>query len=108
MLFAPSILIPLNELKIELIKKGFADNTGHPKYMGKFLFLSDYEIVKEYNRIFINILTFFNKADNRSQLGEVLYILEFSLAHTLAAKHRSTLPKIFKKYGKPIGIANGN
>jgi hypothetical protein len=53
-------------------------------------------------------MTFYNMADNRSGLGELLYILEYSLAHTLAAKHRSTLAKIFKKYGKPIVVNAGD
>ncbi len=53
-------------------------------------------------------MTFYNMADNRSGLGELLYILEYSLAHTLAAKHRSTLAKIFNKYGKPISVASSD
>lgn len=106
--FAPSILIPINDLKFKLIENGFADKSGHPKFIGKFLFLSDYEIVKKYNSVLIRIMTFYNMADNRSGLGEVLYILEYSLAHTLAAKHRSTLAKIFNKYGKPISVASSD
>jgi hypothetical protein len=106
--FAPSILIPFNDLKSKLIEKGFADKSGHPKFIGKFLFLSDYEIVKKYNSVLIRIMTFYNMADNRSGLGELLYILEYSLAHTLAAKHRSTLAKIFNKYGKPISVASSD
>jgi hypothetical protein len=106
--FAPSILIPFNDLKSKLIEKGFADKSGHPKFIGKFLFLSDYEIVKKYNSVLIRIMTFYNMAENRSGLGELLYILEYSLAHTLAAKHRSTLAKIFNKYGKPISVASSD
>jgi hypothetical protein len=43
-------------------------------------------------------------AENRSKLAEAIYILEYSAAHTLAAKHRATISKIVKKYGKPIKI----
>lgn len=100
--FSPSILIPLNEVKAKLVEIGFANKLGRPKYMGKFIFLSDYEIVKKYNRVLIKIIGFYNMADNLSGLRELIYILEYSLAHTLAAKHRSTLAKIFNKYGKPI------
>lgn len=102
---APIILIPcLNDLKSTLIRKGFADDSGYPKYVGRFLHLSDYDIVKNYNWLATNILIFYNMSDNRTGLSELLYILEYSLAHTLAAKHRSTLTKIFKKYGKPIAL----
>lgn len=106
--FAPRILIPFNDLKSKLIEKGFADDSGYPKYVGKFLHLSDYDIVKNYNSFLTKIMVFYNMADNRSDLRELLYILEYSLAHTLAAKHRSTLAKIFKKYGKPIVVNAGD
>lgn len=105
---SPSIFIPLSEVKAKLVEIGFADKLGRPKYMGKFLFLSDYEIVKKYNRVLIKIIAFYNMADNRSGLRELIYILEYSLAHTLAAKHRSTLAKIFNKYGKPIWAIEGS
>lgn len=106
--FSPSIFIPLSELKSKLVEMGFADNLAHPKYIGKFIFLSDYEIVQKYNRVLIKIIAFYNTADNRSGLRELIYILEYSLALTLAAKHRSTLAKIFSKYGKPIRAMRGD
>ena len=136
------LLIPLNDLRLKLIEKGFADANGRPKYVGKFLFLSDYDIVKEYNLILTKILTFYSrywKANKYSPtdsqrvgaytlaplttlppkggsflreggmkgkgLGKIIYILEFSLAHTLSAKHRTSLPKIFKKYGRPFVVS---
>jgi hypothetical protein len=102
--YSPTVLIPYNDLKSKLIEKGFADNFGYPKYVGKLLHLSDYEIVKYYNRLFTKILIFYSMADKSSGLREIFYILEYSLAHTLAAKHRSSLSKIFKKYGKPIAV----
>ena len=134
------VLIPLKDLRLKLIKKGFADDNGRPKYIGKFIFLSDYNIVKEYNRILTKILTFYSrpaplvgvpdgresvKANNHSRpyntllaqactrasggksLSKLIYILEFSLAHTLAAKHRISIPKVFKKYGRPFVITRG-
>jgi hypothetical protein len=43
-------------------------------------------------------------AENRYDLNELIYILEYSLAHTLAAKHRLSLKQVFTKYGKPIRV----
>lgn len=132
------VLIPLKDLRLKLIKKGFADDNGRPKYIGKFIFLSDYNIVKEYNRILTKILTFYSrptptgvpygwesvKTNNHSHpyytlpakactgaskgksLSKLIYILEFSLAHTLAAKHRISIPKVFKKYGRPFVVTS--
>jgi hypothetical protein len=102
----PMLLIPLNYLKSKIIDKGFANNKtqSSPKYLGRVLHLSDFEIVKYYNDFITKVLVYYKMADNHSSLKEFIYILEFSLAHTLAAKHRSTLEKTFKKYGKPIEV----
>jgi nicotine oxidoreductase len=100
----PKIMVPINDIKSKLIKKGFADENGKPKFVGKFLFLTDYEMVSRYNSIMRGFMNFYNIAENRSRLGEVIYILEYSLAHSLGAKHKMSLPKVFKKYGKPIEV----
>lgn len=97
-------MVPINDIKAILILKGFADKDGKPKYVGKLIKLSDYEIVKRYNYVLRGLMTFYNMAENRTRLGEMLYILEYSLAHTLGAKHRSSLGKIFNKYSKPIKV----
>lgn len=106
----PKILVAINLIKSILMEKGFVDNKGTPKYLSKFIFLSDFEIVQRYNYVLKGILIIYSIADNSSRLRELIYILEYSLAHTLAAKHRKSLAKIFKKYGRPIKVilnANG-
>ena len=100
----PKILVPINFIKSILIEKGFTDNKGIPKYLGKFIFLSDFEIIQRYNYVMKGILRIYSIADNPYRLRELIYILEYSLAHTFAAKHRKSLAKIFKKYGKPIKV----
>ena len=49
-------------------------------------------------------MNFYNIAEDRTSLNELIYILEYSLAHTLAAKHRLSIKKVFTKYGKPIKV----
>lgn len=100
----PKIMIPLDILKNQLISKGFANKEGKPKYVGKFIYLSDYEIVQRYNSVIRGYMNFYNMAENRSKLGDLIYILEYSLIHTLAAKHRTEVRKIFTKYGQPIRV----
>lgn len=98
----PKILVPINDLKEKLIQKGFANVEGKPKYIGKFIGLSDYEIINRYNYVLRGLMTFYNMSENRSRLGELIYIIEFSLANTLGAKHKLSLAKVFQKYGKPF------
>jgi hypothetical protein len=104
----PKLLVPLKYLRNQLIKLGFANVKGKPKYVGKFLYLSDYEIVQRYNSVLRGYMNFYNMAENRSKLGELIYILEFSLIHTLAAKHRTEIRKIIQRYGKPIKVTIGS
>jgi group II intron reverse transcriptase/maturase len=98
----PKILVPINLIKQKLIDYGFGNEKGFPKYVGRFLFLSDYDIIQRYNSILRGFMNFYNMAENRSSLNELVYILEYSLAHTLGAKHQLSLKQVFKKYGKPI------
>jgi hypothetical protein len=100
----PKLIVPRDLLKEKLIKNGFANEQGKPKYKGKFIHLSDYDIVQRYNSILRGFMNFYNIAEDRSSLNELIYILEYSLVHTLAAKHRMSLSKVFTKYGNPISV----
>lgn len=100
----PQILAPKDLIKNKLIEYGFADKKGFPKYLGKFIHLSDYEIVQQFNNILREFMNFYNMSENRYDLNELVYILEYSLAHTLAAKHRLSLKKVFKKYSKILKV----
>lgn len=104
----PKILVPIDLLKDKLVEKGFAKPDGMPRSCNKFIFLPDHEIVQRYNSVLRGIMNYYNMAENRSKLSQAVYILEYSLAHTLAAKHRSSISKIFIKYGKPIKVKKGD
>jgi retron-type reverse transcriptase len=100
----PKLIVPKDLIKAKLIQNGFANEQGKPKYLGKFIHLSDYEIVQRFNSIVRGFMNFYNIAEDRTSLNELIYILEYSLAHTLAAKHRLSISKVFTKYGKPISV----
>jgi hypothetical protein len=100
----PKLIVPKDLIKAKLIQNGFANEQGKPKYLGKLIHFSDYEIVQRYNSILRGFLNFYNIAEDRTSLNELIYILEYSLAHTLAAKHRLTIKNVFTKYGKPIKV----
>jgi nicotine oxidoreductase len=100
----PKLIVPKDLIKAKLIQNGFANEQGKPKYLGIFIHLSDYEIVQKYNSILRGFMNFYNIAEDRTSLNELIYILEYSLAHTLAAKHRLSIKKVFTKYGKPIKV----
>jgi len=98
----PKIIVPKDLLKERLIKNGIANMNGFSKRCSKFIFLPDHEIINRYNLVLREIMNFYNMAENRSDPNKAIYILEYSLAHTLAAKHRSSISKIFKKIWKAL------
>jgi len=100
----PKLIFPKDLIKAKLIEKGLANEKGKPKFNGKLMSLSDSEIVQRYNSIIRGFMNFYNIAENRSSMSEMVYIIEYSLAHTLAAKHRMSLKGVFTKYGKPIKV----
>lgn len=100
----PKILVPKDLIRQKLIEYEFANNKGFPKYVGRFIFLHDYDIVQRYNSILRGFMNFYNMAENRYDLNELIYILEYSLAHTLGAKHHLSLKQVYTKFGKPIRV----
>lgn len=61
----PKLIVPVNILKKKLIEKGFARTDGRPKYVGKFIYLSDGEIIQRYNSILRGYMNYYNIAENR-------------------------------------------
>jgi len=103
----PKLLVSKTLIKNRLIQRGFANSNGRPKYQGKYINLTIQEIIQRYNSVLRGIMNFYNMAENRSCLNEANYILEYSLAHTLAAKLRLSLRKVFIKFGSPIKFKTG-
>lgn len=65
--------------------------------------LSDYEIVMRYNYVIRGFINYYGKlVRDFSILNKYIYLLRYSCMHTLANKHKSTLRKVIKTYGKSI------
>jgi hypothetical protein len=60
--------------------------------------LPDAEIILRFNNVLKDLIEYYKIVNNsRKQLHEAVYIIKYSLLHTLAAKHRMSLKKILKK-----------
>lgn len=65
--------------------------------------LSDYEIVMRFNYVIRGLINYYSRpVRDFAILNKYVYLLNYSCAHTLANKHRSSLKKVFAKYGNPI------
>lgn len=93
---------PMDELIKRLNKKGFCDKSGRPIHKAAWTMLDDDQIVLLYSSINRGLQNYYRPTDNFAILSRTQYILKFSLAKTLAAKHKVSINKVIK--GKDITV----
>lgn len=64
--------------------------------------LTDFEIVEKYQSEYRGLVEFYRLATNIADLDRVKYQMEKSLVSTLANKHRTSGPKIYRKFGSKV------
>lgn len=94
----PRLIVNRKAIKEWLIFEGLANEDGKPRYVGRWLYLSDGEIKHCFNHTLTRLKAYYLEFSNRGQLYEAGYIIKYSFLHTLAAKHRMTLSKVLAKY----------
>lgn len=96
-------VIPLSD-KIHkfIFSKGIAiqelNGNLRPVHRAELLHLSDLEIVSSYNSELRGICNYYNLASNFNRLCYLAYLMEYSCLRTLANKHRSSVPKMIRKF----------
>jgi group II intron reverse transcriptase/maturase len=99
------LLVPLKELSKKL-KKYMAN--GQPKSMYAFINQPVDHIIAHYNGVMRGWYNYYQLAENVSLLNYARYVLQYSLAKTLAHKEGSSVSKICRKYGKDIVFEKPN
>ena len=99
------LLAPLLEIRQKLRKymKG-----GQPACLSGLVNQPVEHIIAHYNAIIQGWYNFYQLAENVCRLNYARYVLLYSLAKTLAHKERSSVSKIFRKYGKSITFIKAN
>jgi len=83
-----------------LANKGFCTGDCKPSARGIWQCCSDEDIIKNFSAVTRGMVNYYTVCDSGGQLlGRVLYILQYSLIHTLASKHKTSISKIITKYG---------
>jgi group II intron reverse transcriptase/maturase len=80
---------------------------GKPIHRGELIMLSDFDIVVRYQAEYRGYVQYYALAQNRYQLDKLRWIMQTSLLKTLANKHKSTVPKMAKRYAATIETAHG-
>jgi hypothetical protein len=95
---------PLPKLVKRLSERGFCSLEGEPTPKAGWAFLAADQIIHLYSSVNHGIQNYYRFADNWGQLHRVQYILEYSLAKTLAVKFKISVPKVFKREGSGFPI----
>jgi group II intron reverse transcriptase/maturase len=95
---------PLPKLVKRLSERGFCSAEGEPTPKSGWAFLDAEQIVSLYSSINRGIQNYYRFADNWGQLNRIQYILQHSLAKTLARKYQIPMTKVFKRFGKQMTI----
>jgi len=99
------LYMPVTDVIKSLRDKGFVHKEKTQGiYKGQFIPLDEFSIVRIYKSVLMGILNYYILANNSYKFETIRYLLTFSAAHTIAAKRRSSLRKVFKKYGKHMRI----
>jgi retron-type reverse transcriptase len=96
---------PLPRLVKRLSERGFCTQGGKPTPKSGWAFLDAEQIVALYSSVNRGIQNYYRFADNWGQLNRVQYILQLSLAKTLARKYHTSAARVFKRLGKNFTIS---
>ena len=101
--------IPMESILQKLKERGYIKKlTKGYRSISKvnYTTLSDIIIVKHFRKVWLRIATYYSGCTNLSKLQYIHYLLHISCAMTLSHRHRSTIKKIFTKYGKTLTVTN--
>jgi group II intron reverse transcriptase/maturase len=99
------LLVPLPKLSQKL-KKYMAN--GQPAAVRAYSNQPIDHLIDHYNALIRGWYNYYQLAENVCRLNYARYILQYSLAKTLACKERSSVSKIFRKYGKDLTFTKPN
>jgi hypothetical protein len=91
---------PMPKLIKKLSERGFCTREGEPIPKSGWAYLDADQIVSLYSSVNRGLQNYYRFADNWVQMHRVQYILEYSLAKTLARKYQISVPKVFKRFGR--------
>lgn len=93
-----SLEVPLKIFLNYLVQKNFCFSSGVSLKKKGWMHYSDEKIIERYNKILQDFCSFYFFTENfNKSFKRIEYILKYSCAHTLAAKHRSRISVQFTR-----------
>lgn len=100
-----TLLVPLSNINEKL--KKYMKN-GQPACMRGYSNQPIDHIIEHYNGTLRGWYNYYQLAENVGQLNHARYVFRYSLAKTIACKEKSSVSKVFRKYGKAITFQKPN
>jgi group II intron reverse transcriptase/maturase len=82
-------------------------NKGKPTFRGPLLHDDDFTIVAKYGSEYRGLVQYYLLAQDVYRLGLLRWVMETSMLKTLAAKHKSSVTKMARKYKASIDTPDG-
>lgn len=94
----PRLFVPMDKIIRRLSEKNFCTPDGFPLKKKGWIVYDDDVIIARYNSVLRGIRNYYAPADNLgSSMNRINYIVKYSCAHTLAAKHRTRISKQLRR-----------
>jgi group II intron reverse transcriptase/maturase len=89
--------VPVDRIIKRLSKRGYCKPNGEPTPRMAWQYLDRDQIILLYSSVNRGIQEYYRPTDNFAKLNRIQYILEYSLAKTLAMKMRKSVPQVMKE-----------
>jgi retron-type reverse transcriptase len=96
--------IPIKNVISELSHKGLCTGSGKPVSMGRLTAYNDQDILMYGSTLLKDILNFYAPSVSTAYKHRIRYIIKFSLLHTFAHKYRTTVKKMYFKFGPDVTV----
>ena len=80
---------------------------GQPTHRNELLADDDYTIISRYQAEFRGVVQYYMLALNVSHFGKLQWVMQQSLAKTLAAKHKTPRRKLIRRYQSTVNTEHG-
>lgn len=102
--------VPLDSVLSRMEERGYIKalpDKGHRAISkASYTTLEDIVIVKHFSSVWRGLENYYSGCTNLSRLQYIHSLLHLSCAMTLSHRHRSSIKKIFTKYGKTLKVSN--
>lgn len=97
------VYCPMEKVLLKLESEHFVENHRGIAHL-KWINLPDADIIMKYRSMMLGLYNYYHIVDNPYGLQQLKYVLTYSAASTLAAKHKQSLKSIMSEHGSELSV----